>query len=263
MISMLDEMNPELDRLVIRLTIEYFADSNSPITYGLLAKKVEMERGSKMSAQGFAYSLGRIQNYCAKLDLPCLSVMVTDNNFHPGNGFIEPYRELHPKSKELSEKEIIRAEKAAALACKDWQKLYDFAEIEDPVPVIRDRLAEREMGEVYKEGKRVQKQLATEIERNPQAREQCLALKGTRCSICGESSNEKYGVPGVIHVHHLNPIHESVGQRAVDPEKDLIPVCPNCHAVIHSKSPCYSPEEVQTLLRAKSKPNNDLSDVSL
>jgi 5-methylcytosine-specific restriction protein A len=33
----------------------------------------------------------------------------------------------------------------------------------------------------------------------------------------------------------------------VDPVNDLIPICPNCHAMIHKKVPAFSIEE----LRAK------------
>lgn len=63
-----------------------------------------------------------------------------------------------------------------------------------------------------------------------------------------------YGISGIIHVHHLAPLHESTGVREVDPEKDLIPVCPNCHAAIHAKRnefnkpDVYSPNEIRRRL---------------
>jgi 5-methylcytosine-specific restriction protein A len=34
----------------------------------------------------------------------------------------------------------------------------------------------------------------------------------------------------------------------VDPINDLIPVCPNCHAMIHRRRPAYSIEEVKKML---------------
>jgi 5-methylcytosine-specific restriction protein A len=46
---------------------------------------------------------------------------------------------------------------------------------------------------------------------------------------------EKYGEIGrnFIHVHHIVPI-STIGQEyQIDPEKDLVPVCPNCHAMLH------------------------------
>jgi predicted HNH restriction endonuclease len=41
----------------------------------------------------------------------------------------------------------------------------------------------------------------------------------------------------------------SVGEEyVIDPIKDLRPLCPNCHAVIHLRQPPYSIEEVKTML---------------
>jgi predicted HNH restriction endonuclease len=34
-------------------------------------------------------------------------------------------------------------------------------------------------------------------------------------------------------VHHLNPISQTEGEHEVDPVNDLIPLCSNCHSMIH------------------------------
>lgn len=39
---------------------------------------------------------------------------------------------------------------------------------------------------------------------------------------------------GVIHVHHREPMKQSIGEYEIDPEVDLIPVCPNCHVAMHA-----------------------------
>jgi 5-methylcytosine-specific restriction enzyme A len=72
-------------------------------------------------------------------------------------------------------------------------------------------------------------------ERNAEARAKCIELHGASCSVCGFSFEETYGTvaAGFIHVHHLVPIAEVGDSYEVDPEQDLRPVCPNCHAVIH------------------------------
>ena len=46
---------------------------------------------------------------------------------------------------------------------------------------------------------------------------------------------EVYGAVGAgyIHVHHVTPLSEVTGEREIDPVTDLIPVCPNCHAMLH------------------------------
>ena len=36
----------------------------------------------------------------------------------------------------------------------------------------------------------------------------------------------------------------------IDYEKDLIPVCPNCHAMIHrKKNPAYTPDDIKAILK--------------
>ena len=61
---------------------------------------------------------------------------------------------------------------------------------------------------------------------------------------------EKYGEIGrdYIHVHHLVPIKEIGEQYEVDPIKDLRPVCPNCHAIIHRREPPFTIKEVQSFI---------------
>lgn len=88
-------------------------------------------------------------------------------------------------------------------------------------------------------------------ERNRDARTECIEQYGTRCVVCGLSFGEAYGeiADGYIHVHHLRPLSEIGAEYRVDPVKDLRPVCPNCHAVLHLRKPAFSIEEVMELLR--------------
>ena len=87
---------------------------------------------------------------------------------------------------------------------------------------------------------------ANRYERNPINRRLCLALKGYRCGICGFDFEEKYGLIGrnFIHVHHRTPVSKMGPGYVVNPAVDLIPVCPNCHAMLHRKDPPYTPEEI-------------------
>jgi HNH endonuclease len=90
----------------------------------------------------------------------------------------------------------------------------------------------------------------TVYERNPLARQQCIAHYGTTCFACGFSFGDVYGetADGFIHVHHLKAIAEA-GERKVDPIKDLRPICPNCHAVIHLQNPPLSIVELKRMLK--------------
>jgi 5-methylcytosine-specific restriction enzyme A len=87
-------------------------------------------------------------------------------------------------------------------------------------------------------------------ERDPRARQLCIARHGTACVICGFSFGAAYGpmAEGFIHVHHLRPLSEIGGAYQINPTEDLRPVCPNCHAVLHRRKPAYSIEEVRAFL---------------
>lgn len=73
-------------------------------------------------------------------------------------------------------------------------------------------------------------------ERN--ARNKMLAIRfhGHKCKICGFDYDEFYGkdiANSYIEVHHIKPLSD--GEQQVDPLKDLIPVCANCHRMLHRK----------------------------
>lgn len=73
-------------------------------------------------------------------------------------------------------------------------------------------------------------------ERNSKAREACLKLRGHKCAICGFDAKAVYGdeYEGKIHVHHIVPISERGVDYVINPQTDLIPVCPNCHMILHT-----------------------------
>ena len=92
---------------------------------------------------------------------------------------------------------------------------------------------------------------STVYERSPEARRLCLAHHGSRCAVCGMDFGQAYGpaAAGFIHVHHVTPLSRRGASYQVDPARDLRPVCPNCHAVIHLREPPYSIDEVQAMHR--------------
>ena len=92
--------------------------------------------------------------------------------------------------------------------------------------------------------------VSKKYERNPINRKLCLAFKGYTCSVCGMNFEEKYGSIGkeFIHVHHVVPVHLMGENYRVDPVKDLYPICPNCHAMLHRKDPPYTIEELKEIV---------------
>jgi 5-methylcytosine-specific restriction protein A len=75
-------------------------------------------------------------------------------------------------------------------------------------------------------------------ERSKAARQKCIDHFGAVCAVCGMDFGAVYGAfaDGFIHVHHTTPIAEVGEAYEVDPIADLIPVCPNCHAMIHHRT---------------------------
>lgn len=88
-------------------------------------------------------------------------------------------------------------------------------------------------------------------ERNPEAREECLRHYGHDCSICGFNFSNSFGKIGAnfIHVHHLKPLSQIGQSYKLNPITDMRPVCPNCHAMIHKKTPAYSIEEIRKIMK--------------
>lgn len=110
-----------------------------------------------------------------------------------------------------------------------------------------------ELEGAYEEGA-VREVLVNAYERNQKAREACIRHHGTRCLVCDMDFEERYGEIGLgfIHVHHLRPMAGAGAKRTVDPRKDLVPVCPNCHAMLHRRTP---PLDVEDLKRQIARGN--------
>ncbi len=101
------------------------------------------------------------------------------------------------------------------------------------------------------------KQLVTvnKYERSSIARQRCIEANGTSCVVCGFNFEETYGEigKGFIHVHHVVPLNETGASYKVDYKKDLVPVCPNCHAMLHrKKGGAYSVQELKEIIKSRS-----------
>jgi predicted HNH restriction endonuclease len=118
-----------------------------------------------------------------------------------------------------------------------------------------DQLSAEELedGTLYQEGA-VRQVTVNAYERNQDAREACVRHYGRSCIVCGFNFLEAYGTEAAdyIQVHHTKPIARVGGTYALNPIKDLRPVCPNCHAVIHRRDPPFEIAEVKRMLRKAS-----------
>src|SRR5690606_34557499 len=77
-----------------------------------------------------------------------------------------------------------------------------------------------------------------------------LNITGFRVKYASSIFFAAYGELGkdFIHVHHIVPLAEIGETYEVDPITDLIPVCPNCHAMIHRKSNFLSIDDLKSVL---------------
>jgi hypothetical protein len=87
-------------------------------------------------------------------------------------------------------------------------------------------------------------------ERDSSNRSACIKIYGALCVVCGFDFGKKYGEigAGFIHVHHLTPLFEAGRRHKVNPKKDLRPVCPNCHEMLHKRTPPFTIEELRKLI---------------
>jgi hypothetical protein len=95
-------------------------------------------------------------------------------------------------------------------------------------------------------------------ERNPTARRLCLEHYGYACAVCDTVLEDVYGelAREFIHVHHLTPLSAAEAARDVDPIRDLRPVCPNCHAILHRLATPLPIEQLRAMLSNLTKPGN-------
>ena len=117
--------------------------------------------------------------------------------------------------------------------------------------VIGDTLPEEVVDpDLYSEGATKAISVNT-FERSAEARNKCLEHHGYKCAVCEFDFESVYGSLGkaYIHVHHIVPISEIRAEYKLSPISDLVPVCPNCHAMIHRTTPVLTIEELKTHMR--------------
>ena len=93
--------------------------------------------------------------------------------------------------------------------------------------------------------------LTNRYERDRRNRAAAISIHGVSCRACGFNMGEQYGevASGFIEIHHVTPISELGPGYVVDPVRDLVPLCPNCHAVVHRRTPPFSVAELRQILK--------------
>jgi len=186
-------------------------------------------------------------------------------------GLVTAKRMLRPKRKEKLDKGLLALIDAgrpdlsveAIVLNSDFRSLFTDAERAEAsrrigslpsytkrtaVPPESNHPEEIQEPERYPEGA-IRSVVVNVYERDPKARAACLNKHGYRCVVCRMSFSEIYGEigDGFIHVHHKKPLAAIRTEYTVNPKSDLIPVCPNCHAMLHSQSPPLGIDELTAI----------------
>lgn len=119
--------------------------------------------------------------------------------------------------------------------------------------IKQDIDAERAEEEEYYEDGDSQNFYGIRYERDPKNRQRAIEIHGLSCKICNFIFEEVYGEYGkdFIEVHHINPL-SLTKKVTINPAKDLIPVCSNCHRIIHrKKNEILSVEQVRQMIESR------------
>lgn len=207
-------------------------DGRHPVHYTLVAHFV-IDTVEEDTVAGFSHTfIGEIGTFIEPgIDLGCQAwfprFLETRGNFSTGMSKIKDRNTVEA----LSELLELR------------QRVDSFQEVQDE---------ESEGNTVYLEGA-ANLEYGNRYERNRLARLACIEHHGTVCAACRFDFEQIYGAigQGYIHVHHIIPISLFGEEHTIDPINDLIPVCPNCHAMLHQSNPPMSVANLIALLQSR------------
>lgn len=211
------------------------AKNRTTITFGKLGKMVGVGR------RQVGKHAGAVGKRCVELGLPALSVLVVySRNGKCGSGFHKVYDEIGATMEWSVEEE---KQRVYDLPHEEWDRLFDGKSVR--LPIVGDY--------VESEGDKKPRQVNV-YERSAKLRRKCLEKNGCRCGICGANLGEIYGkeFADVIEVHHKTPVSGGSRKSTAD---DLIPVCPNCHRILHAQGggEVYTVDEVKDFIEKNKK----------
>ena len=136
-----------------------------------------------------------------------------------------------------------------------WQLKPQLIEALEKTGLINNKLYPEELveeisQELYEGAKKTI--IVNFYERNSQARRDCLKSKKAICAVCDFDFEKTYGKmgKGFIHVHHIIPVSHIGKSYKINPVNDLIPVCPNCHSMLHRENPPLSIIALKAILNS-------------
>lgn len=120
---------------------------------------------------------------------------------------------------------------------KDNEYLVTILDVESIASDIDSERVENQDLQPLREGG-VKEYYGKRYERSAENRRRAIEIHGYECAVCGFDFSKVYGHrgKGFIEVHHIKPLSTVQEEAEVNPDTDLIPVCANCHRMIHRDS---------------------------
>ncbi|QMT16241.1 EVE domain-containing protein [Planococcus maritimus] len=122
----------------------------------------------------------------------------------------------------------------------------EYVEVVRLLEILNDRELEGNIdldieAELLEEGRGIEGDVkyyyGKRYERSAKNRKLAIKKHGLDCIVCGFNFEEVYGERGkdFIEVHHINPLSTLEEAIKVNPETDLVPLCANCHRIVHRR----------------------------
>lgn len=99
----------------------------------------------------------------------------------------------------------------------------------------------------------VERRMVNRYERSRSNRAIAILAHGRRCTVCGFEFSVAYGdwARGYVEIHHLEAMHLMSTPRIINPIEDLVPLCSNCHRMVHRADPPISPSDLRRIIEAQ------------
>ena len=114
------------------------------------------------------------------------------------------------------------------------------------LPTENDEVEITPLGQGLPEGA-LTRVVVNRYERCPSNRAAAIAAHGSTCKVCGFDFALFYGTlgEGFIEVHHRTPVSHMGEGYVLDPLRDLVPLCSNCHQMVHREDPPIPAENLR------------------
>lgn len=233
-------------------------ESKTYITYKDLCDRVYYRTNVKLNPHTeLPKRLGEIGKLCNELEVPMINAIVVNQTMkRPGSGFMNLLIQLGRDVGNKSSNVLFAEEKKRIREYPNWQYLADYLNIDIEMSARGEIIYPQDINEKTSIEGAKKRVVVNSYERNAHERNRCIDhySKNGRicCQICGFDFGRFYGekYKNLIEVHHIKPISEIGKSYKIDGTRDLIPLCPNCHMVVHSKN-AETIDELKTRLSGK------------